>query len=242
MASVEQLATASDMAMPTQTSTVASKKQECHLTSLPPELRNRIYDLIFIPEPVNNLLTATPPFRALLATCQQIYTEANGIYRAGYRAFWTATDLLLNLQDLDKDSELQGRLTGFIHRTREQDITHIGSLRITGDQTFEGTLELTYQDGGLWRQVHAHSTAVLYALPTTAYLRATLEMNRLGYAHRSIRLCEDFNAFFSPRCTAQKMLEDLSQVTAKSGVSKAEFVAVVKYTTGWRRWEHWRLE
>ncbi|KAK4626470.1 hypothetical protein CLAFUW4_05180 [Fulvia fulva] len=75
------------------------------LLSLPAELRNEIYDLVFAPEPVYlcgatniyshqrtkhiNLLQSQPPNYALLLTCRQIYLEAMQLYSDGYRAYQT---------------------------------------------------------------------------------------------------------------------------------------------------------
>lgn len=49
------------------------------LTTIPPEIRNRIYELVMPapdPETEADLLTAEPPSKALLLTCRQICGEA----------------------------------------------------------------------------------------------------------------------------------------------------------------------
>ena len=66
----------------------------CHLLSLPRELRNRIYELLFPqhsdPDAEVDLLTARPPEAALVKTCHKTHDEANLMYRASYRDFWNS--------------------------------------------------------------------------------------------------------------------------------------------------------
>lgn len=48
-------------------------------TSIAPEIRNRIFDLVlysFDTETQTDLLQATPPSKALLLTCRKLYEEA----------------------------------------------------------------------------------------------------------------------------------------------------------------------
>lgn len=51
-------------------------------TTIPPEIRNRIYELVMPapdPETEVDLLTAEPLSKALLLTCRQVYSEAKSM-------------------------------------------------------------------------------------------------------------------------------------------------------------------
>ncbi|KAF7191521.1 hypothetical protein HII31_07023 [Pseudocercospora fuligena] len=61
------------------------------LDSLPAELRNEIYELVFeshIQESEISLFDADPPEKALLSTCKQIYSETKVIHRDAHRKYW----------------------------------------------------------------------------------------------------------------------------------------------------------
>ncbi|KAK3699137.1 hypothetical protein LTR37_016611 [Vermiconidia calcicola] len=68
----------------------------CYLLSLPAELRSWIWDLAFTSDSHDNtevdLVTATGPNRALLATCRQIQSEATVSYRSTIPAWWKTTE------------------------------------------------------------------------------------------------------------------------------------------------------
>ena len=77
----------------------ADQSTTCHLLDLPPEIRNAIYDLVFLPniaEPVE-LLEATPPSKALALTCRQMHEEAKLLYREAYQKFWEEAEFVLIL-------------------------------------------------------------------------------------------------------------------------------------------------
>lgn len=65
-----------------------SKKS--HLLTLPPELRNYIYELTFASDvdATVDLLKPTPPSNALVRTCRKICAETRLMYRSFYRKFW----------------------------------------------------------------------------------------------------------------------------------------------------------
>ena len=69
------------------------KTGESPLLSLPPELRNRIYDLVFHKERGNNdrLAHAGSPSKALLLTCRQVFREARHMYAVSRRRYWAWT-------------------------------------------------------------------------------------------------------------------------------------------------------
>jgi hypothetical protein len=56
--------------------------QDCPFLDLPPELRNRIYDLVFSEFKLELVLSATQPRPPLLRTCRQIRQEASSLYYA----------------------------------------------------------------------------------------------------------------------------------------------------------------
>ncbi|KAK4892028.1 hypothetical protein LTR27_009378 [Elasticomyces elasticus] len=62
------------------------------LLTIPPEMRNIIYELVFGTQPEEaDLLNPTPSSKALLLGCTQVYEEAKGLYSTAYRAYWPKT-------------------------------------------------------------------------------------------------------------------------------------------------------
>ena len=73
----------------------------CHLLKLPPELRNRIYELAFIADTCDkiDLLNANTPSNALLITCREIYSEARSMYKYAYRSLWTLSAFFADVRE-----------------------------------------------------------------------------------------------------------------------------------------------
>ncbi|KAK5731713.1 hypothetical protein LTR17_011184 [Elasticomyces elasticus] len=62
------------------------------LLTMPPEMRNRIYELVFATKPEEaDLLNPMPPTKQLLLACAQIYHEARGLYNTARRSYWRET-------------------------------------------------------------------------------------------------------------------------------------------------------
>ena len=78
---------------------------------LPAELRNEIYELVFdsrSDSPIN-LLSAVPPPKDLLLVCREIHSEAEKLYKACYRNFWSENEFVLekNHGDLVIEAEVK---------------------------------------------------------------------------------------------------------------------------------------
>lgn len=66
-----------------------SDTTKCHILSIPPVIRNRIYNLCFAAASREvNLLVAEPPSKNLLLACKSICTEAGLMRRKAYQDFW----------------------------------------------------------------------------------------------------------------------------------------------------------
>lgn len=86
-----------DLTTSAATTAAPQPVEKSHFLDLTAELRNTIYELAFTSNKSTdktgvNLLTATPPSKNLLSCSKQIYNEARGIYKCGYRRFWTETE------------------------------------------------------------------------------------------------------------------------------------------------------
>lgn len=75
---------------------------KCALFTLPAELRNTIYALTFtsfssssFEIPLSSAHTFAPP-KNPLQTCQRFYREANGIYKAATRSYWSETTFTID--------------------------------------------------------------------------------------------------------------------------------------------------
>ncbi|KAK3681861.1 hypothetical protein LTR37_020820 [Vermiconidia calcicola] len=78
----------------------------CHLLSLPAELRNWIWDLAFTADTREgsevDLITATGPSRAILATCHQVQNEAISSYHSAIPAWWKTTKFTVPRQPTEE--------------------------------------------------------------------------------------------------------------------------------------------
>ncbi|KAK5744321.1 hypothetical protein LTR17_002031 [Elasticomyces elasticus] len=80
------------------------------LLTIPGEMRNNIYELVFGTQPAEaDLLNPSPPSKALLLGCREIYDEAKGLYSTAYRSYWAQTRF--TIQDTPVATELSIRLT-----------------------------------------------------------------------------------------------------------------------------------
>ena len=129
-----------------------SGDDKCHLLDSPPEVRNRIYDYLFAIEPTADLLTVTPPEKALIVTCRQIYEEAKHMYRVRFRAFWMDTTFETNLVESPEtvsDLKLEKRIADI----DERNIVRIKKIQFTSVTRFSPTkvssIEMSL-DGDLW--------------------------------------------------------------------------------------------
>ncbi|KAK5737828.1 hypothetical protein LTR17_006476 [Elasticomyces elasticus] len=67
------------------------------LLTIPPEIRNQIYDLVAAPEVgVVNLLTARAPTKPLKFVCRQIYNEVRHLHKAAHRSYWRDTQFTIS--------------------------------------------------------------------------------------------------------------------------------------------------
>ncbi|KAK5732836.1 hypothetical protein LTR17_010254 [Elasticomyces elasticus] len=108
-----------------------SDQTECKLFTLPPELRNEIYELAFSidsDKPIA-LLLAVPPSNSFILTCRQVRDEAAGIYREAYQAFWTKGHFVLTLARRDEDELLV--IASIIIRSATQDWEQMRSIMIS---------------------------------------------------------------------------------------------------------------
>ncbi|KAK3617667.1 hypothetical protein LTR56_025134 [Elasticomyces elasticus] len=65
--------------------------------TIPPEIRNQIYDFVFKPGVgAVALLDARPPSKALPLLCRKIYNEVQFLHKAAYRAYWRDTQFTIS--------------------------------------------------------------------------------------------------------------------------------------------------
>ncbi|KAK5678692.1 hypothetical protein LTS10_009136 [Elasticomyces elasticus] len=82
----------SDCAFPRPLTKLAMASTAPKLLTMPPEMRNRIYELVFATQPEEaDLLNPMPPTKQLLLACAQIYHEARGLYNTARRSYWRET-------------------------------------------------------------------------------------------------------------------------------------------------------
>jgi len=119
------------------------------LMTLPPELRNHIYELAFTPEVTEEvyLFGDDSPSKALLLTCHDVYTEAKGLYEEAYRSFWITSDFVI-----DNAHEVPTSASDLKQLIHECDMPHISQLTIydgeDGKMTFENGLWHEHDGGG----------------------------------------------------------------------------------------------
>ncbi|KAK5744224.1 hypothetical protein LTR17_002254 [Elasticomyces elasticus] len=89
---------------------LGGSKIKAHLLTIPPEIRNAIYEMAFeqsfreVQVAIDwgsplvtavNLLNVAAPNKGLLLACHQVNDEAHGLYKAIYRRFWRETNFYL---------------------------------------------------------------------------------------------------------------------------------------------------
>ncbi|KAK3620365.1 hypothetical protein LTR56_023451 [Elasticomyces elasticus] len=77
--------------------------QQCALLSLSPEMRNKIYEFAFTSNaPAVDFFKPTPPTKALLLSCKQIWQEAKGLHKAAYRTYYESTTFVIEHSEVEK--------------------------------------------------------------------------------------------------------------------------------------------
>ncbi|KAK3633904.1 hypothetical protein LTR56_004663 [Elasticomyces elasticus] len=88
----------SDCASPRPLTKLAMASTAPKLLTMPPEMRNRIYELVFGTQPGEGDLTGpAPPSRRLLLTCAQVYHEARGVYQTACTSYWAKTHFTIRM-------------------------------------------------------------------------------------------------------------------------------------------------
>lgn len=129
-------------------SDAASKK--CHLLTLPPELRNRIYHMVF--ERTSRraeILKTDPPRKDIMLACRQIYDEARLMHQQAYRVYWRTTIFTMTLPSFVQGgvtNSAEVELRAAIARLREDDIRHVSTVR--GVRASNGSVWAF--DSGVW--------------------------------------------------------------------------------------------
>lgn len=141
------------------------------LDKLPPELRSTIYDFVVASRTTEaresdmiDLTKHTPPDKALLVTCRQIYNEAKKVYVTAYRAYWTD-----NRFRFYRAQSIGPREVKIITCSlRERDLQHIRHLELVRDEPSQplGSCYETYafrlvDARGLWLSKYAGEHFVL---------------------------------------------------------------------------------
>ncbi|KAK0272980.1 hypothetical protein LTR91_003141 [Friedmanniomyces endolithicus] len=124
------------------------------LFAIPPEVRNKIYELAFEgPSGEIDLLEARPPSKSLLRACRQMHEEAKGLHKSAHQRFWSTSRFVLYFR-----AETLQEPVGF----SEQDLQNIRHLTC-----FLPSSELAYATLGKIRAMPRHNLQE----PTFAYRR-----------------------------------------------------------------------
>lgn len=97
------------------------------LLSVPPELRNAIYDVCFSTDSarkgsVDLYGELEGPSQDLLLACRQTYNEARGFYRAAYQRYWSETSFVARPETFDHSRNLA---------LRDEDLRRIKHITMT---------------------------------------------------------------------------------------------------------------
>lgn len=138
------------------------------LDRTPPEIRNRIYELVIEPEVLDtvDILQAKPPSKALLLTCRQVYNEARLIHQDAHRKFWSCTRFTLTLDYppgsqrnqtigalIAGDDIDQAQLSkyGWVGGISNEDLSHITKLSMYQvSENGEDDKTPVYLENGVW--------------------------------------------------------------------------------------------
>jgi hypothetical protein len=139
-------------------------QQQSPIFKLPPELRNRIYEMVYEqgldPEGVNadEALTRKPS-SALMRSCQTAHAESQGLFNAAFQRFWRE-GLVFNLRDrnavfppiLSKDVIPFHRVHSFRLVVRHGERLATVTLRRTGSGDEQRWVCDTFGDDRDWAQ------------------------------------------------------------------------------------------
>ncbi|KAK3623563.1 hypothetical protein LTR56_021526 [Elasticomyces elasticus] len=80
--------------------------QTSTLLTIPPEMRNVIYELVFSVDRrgLVDLIDSAPPSKSILLTCREIYTEAAKMHKHAYQDYWRSTPFSLATKRLPPSS------------------------------------------------------------------------------------------------------------------------------------------
>jgi len=126
--------------------------------TLPPELRNNIYELAFSSDHYIEaiLLEDEPPSKSLLLTCREIYNEARIMHRKAYRDFWTASEFII-----DDFYAVPLEAAKVMAMIKPQDLTHMTDLTI-----YDGEDGKIVYVNGLWEEFDADGASIELLLET----------------------------------------------------------------------------
>lgn len=152
--------------------TAALKDLRCPIKAIPPEIRNRIYELVLFDGDrmtAVELLEAKPPTKDLLLVCRQFHDEAKSMHQAACREYWSSTKFDITLPivpayevkdklrqyDLRPSDVRQHEILTKIRAVPEQTLSYIKSLEIRGQQVH------FHRNRGIWFQPVDHSEALV---------------------------------------------------------------------------------
>ncbi|EME77951.1 uncharacterized protein MYCFIDRAFT_79195 [Pseudocercospora fijiensis CIRAD86] len=154
------------------------------LDSLPAELRNEIYELVFNPNLQKsriNLFKANPPEKSLLLSCKQIYSEAKVMHRDAHRKYWKKNDFFI-------DSVGAAAYNVELTHIHARDVDQITKLHVIQDEAgYVGEAEvrtISYTlDGQHWNVRHHDGTGGTYKFCVSIILPAYPRGLRFDYYH-----------------------------------------------------------
>ena len=150
----------------TRTAAVERPYSPCRLLSLPAELRETIWQLVFtrtsryVEDPGRicsqgvDIANARGPTLDLLLTCRQIYAEARSLYNAEFYKYWSTEHFFIrcrNEEDHEDDDDYDGPVNPVEHIPYiKQKLRLIEFLWVLGER-WE-----SFYDHGLWRLLSAN--------------------------------------------------------------------------------------
>ena len=214
----------------------------CHLKRLSPELRNRIYDLVFATEETADLLTAKPPQGALLETCRQLYTEAHLVHKESCRKFWEETQFYVHcVEKTDAEPgyiDTTQQAIVFLETMTDQHFARIATpIRIRCRHWREGFFDLVFHRG-VWKRERFEQDPPPAVFRWMACLAKCVFVNR-GWVtnaggmmsnHFEVTKCPCFETEAEAR--SQQAEEPLADVLDRAALLKAIRVAVPELLSG----------
>lgn len=204
-------------------SSMPSTAQTGQLFRLPPELRNRVYELCFIQVAREvNIIEAQPPPKDLLCACRQVYNEARLMHRQAYRDYWSKTCFVLHLRTGELDESIRVA-RGVIASLGAADIRHISLIRIENTIGLNGYQVWIFRDG-LWHYWDTGGTDKMGLTYVELWVSEHDEpvFHEMGYeVHevtdmrwRSVQL----------RDVGKERIEEAKSTAGKQGLSKEELL------------------